>query len=78
MAERLAKYDRFYGVYGSVKQRKLAFDCYMKKQKALVKVAKRLIPDKNTCSCRDEPLRHLHQRLLVLHVAVERQLALLD
>ena len=48
MAERLASYDRFYGVYGSVKQRKLAFDGYMKKQKALVKVAKRLIPDKTT------------------------------
>jgi len=48
LAERARSYAAHNAVYGSVALRRAAFDCYMKKQKALTKVHQKLLPDKKT------------------------------
>ena len=45
---RIHTYDRHTAVYGSIVMRRLAFDCYMKKQKTLVDVGRRLVQESDT------------------------------
>jgi hypothetical protein len=48
LAFRARHHGRFYGLYGCVALRRAAFDCYMKKQKALRAVGRALVPDEKT------------------------------
>jgi hypothetical protein len=48
LAFRMRHHDRFYALYGHVALRRAAFDCYMKKQKALRAVGRALVPDEKT------------------------------
>jgi hypothetical protein len=45
---RVHNYNRFVAVYGSVAVRREQFNCYIKKQRMLRQVAKKLIPDDHT------------------------------
>ena len=48
LTERARSYAANYAVYGSLGMRRMAFDCYMKKQRALMKVHRKLVPDQKT------------------------------
>jgi hypothetical protein len=48
LAFRARNYKLFCEVYGSVSIRRVAFDCYMKKQKMLARVSRKLVPDAKT------------------------------
>ena len=48
LEDRARSYASNYAVYGSIALRRAAFDCYMKKQKALMAVHRKLLPDQKT------------------------------
>ena len=48
LAERSRHGGRYYAVYGSIAMRRAAFDCYIKKQKTLTTIERKLLPDKKT------------------------------
>ena len=45
---RIRNYNRYTTVYGNIAIRRLSFDCYIKKQKTLVEVGKRLMKEPDT------------------------------